>query len=228
MSPETPRFVKDRALRLPGDARNRADRSYRVDGPVVLLIGTGGMPVEAATMLVRAGFDIAGLHSPDAPLREWAEAQNHPHYFSDFTQFYEWGTTIAYDYLFSVRNFRLLPAALIEAPIEYAINYHDSPLPKYAGSHATAWALRNHEPTHGITWHVMTEKVDAGDILKQVTFPIPEGTTRAQLDHRCYLAAMRAFRDLLSALKAERCSRTPQDLRQRTFYPLSADPDAQQ
>jgi methionyl-tRNA formyltransferase len=214
-------------MQLPGHTRNRADRSYRVDGPVVLLIGSGGMPVEAAKMMVRAGFDIAGLHSPDPPLREWADAQNHPHYFSDFAEFRAWGETIASDYLFSVRNLRLLPTSLIEAPLELAINYHDSPLPKYAGSHATAWALRNHEETHGITWHVMTEKVDAGDVLKQVTFPIPEGTTKDQLDQRCYLAAMRALRDLLSDLKAERYTRTPQDLRLRTFYPQAVNPQAQ-
>jgi polyketide synthase PksN len=211
-------------MMLPGHNLDRADRSDRVDGPVALLIGSGEMPVKAAEMLTRAGFDIAGLHSPDEPLRAWAEERRHPHYIEDFARFRERGETISYDYLFSVRNLRILPASLIARPRQYAINYHDAPLPKYAGSHATAWALHHREPTHGVTWHVMTNKVDAGDILKQVIFPIRPGTTKAQLDQLCYLAAMRAFRDLLEELKSGTATRTPQDLGLRTFYPSTSCP----
>jgi methionyl-tRNA formyltransferase len=192
--------------------------------PVVLLIGSREMPVQCAKMLVDAGFDIAGVYSPDDPLRAWAEEQRHPHYFRDFAAFRERAETIVSDYLFSVQNFRLLPSSLIAAPQGFSINYHDAPLPKYAGSHATAWALKNGERTHGITWHVMTEKVDAGDILKQVTFPLTDGMTKAMLDQRCYLAAMRAFRELLRELKTGTYTRTPQDLSLRTFYARSADP----
>ena len=209
-------------MRLPGYRRD-TDRAYRSHGPVCLLIGSGGMPVDAARLLLRGGFDLAGVHSPDVPLREYADAEGLP-FIPAFDAFRTWAETISYDYLFSVRNLRVLPASMIDAPNICAINYHDSPLPKYAGSHATAWALANGEPTHGITWHVMTEKVDAGDLLQQVVFPVAPGTTREQLDLRCSLTAMRAFRALLPQLATETFTRTPQDLSQRTFYSLSQRP----
>jgi hypothetical protein len=199
---------------------------YRADGkPVVLLIGRGGMPVQCAEMLIAAGFDIAGLHSPDAPLRDWAEHRGMP-FVPDFANFEIWGCTIAYDYLFSVVNMRILSPRLINSPRGLAINYHDGPLPRYAGSNATAWALENGETSHGITWHVIEQKVDTGDILKQVLFPVAQNETKESLDQKCYLAAMRAFRVLLAELKEGTYTRTPQDLGQRTFYKRSDVPTA--
>ena len=182
------------------------------------------MVVQCATLLEGAGFDIAGLHSPDAPLREWAEQRQHPNYYADFAAFRQWCETIAYDYLFSVINFRILPASMLASPKICAINYHDAPLPKYAGSHACAWALHDRAPTHGITWHVMTELVDGGDILTQATYPLTGTETLQQLEQRCYLTAMRSFRALLPTLKTETFVRTPQDLTQRTYYARSARP----
>jgi len=196
----------------------KSDRGHRVDGrPVALLIGSGEMPAQCAEMLTQQEFDIAGIHSPDLPLRAWAEAHD-VQYFADFHQFRDWSETTAHDYLFSILNFKILPASMLEAPILCAINYHDAPLPKYAGSHACAWALHNRETTHGISWHVMTSDVDAGDIVRQVTFPISDGETLERLNQKCYLAAMRAFRAMLPDLKAETFACTPQDLSQRTFY----------
>lgn len=200
------------------------DRSYRVDGPVVCLIGSGAVPVQCAKMLVAAGFDVAAVHSPDAPLLEWATANDKHSVFPEFAEFRRWAETTAYDYLFSIINFRILPPSLIRSPQILAINYHDAPLPKYAGSHAIEWALANRESQHGITWHVMTDEVDAGDILKQVIFPITGETTPAQLRQRCYLTAMRAFRELIAELLTGHYTRVPQDLTKRTYYPRSVLP----
>ena len=43
-----------------------------------------------------------------------------------------------FDYLFSVVNPRLTPAAVLRLARRAAINYHDSPLPQYAGLHITS------------------------------------------------------------------------------------------
>lgn len=201
----------------------KSDRGYRVTGPVVLLIGSREMPVQCATLLRAAGFDIAGIHSPDAPLRDFSAAHDIEH-FPRFADFRDWQETIGHDYLFSILNFRILPASMLEAPNICAINYHDAPLPKYAGSHACAHALRNRETSHGISWHVMTAEVDGGDLLAQTTFPIAADDTLDRLHQKCYLSAMRAFRALLPALKAETFMRTPQDLSQRTFYARASLP----
>ena len=124
-----------------------------------ILIGSREMPVQCADLLIAHGCDIAATHSPDAPLREWALAHQQLH-IADFEEFREWGEMLGCDYLFSVVNFRILPTSLIQSPAVFAINYHDSLLAKYAGSHACAWALHNCETIHGVSWHVMTDKVD--------------------------------------------------------------------
>jgi len=53
-----------------------------------------------------------------------------------------------------------------------AINFHDGPLPRYAGLHATTWAILNQETSHGVTWHEMREIVDTGAILQQRVFAL--------------------------------------------------------
>lgn len=187
--------------------------------PVAALIGSGPMPVKCAELLVRAGFRVAAVHSPDEFLRDWAAGRGaDTRFLTWFAEFEGWCRTARYDYLFSVVNFRLLEVDLIRSAGRLAVNYHDAPLPRYAGSHATAWALHNGEPEHGITWHVIEERVDAGDILKQTRFPLSPGETRQSLDLKCYLAALRAFRELAEELKSGTYTRTPQDLSRRTFY----------
>jgi len=208
---------------LPGRPPN-SERGRRAGGPVVLLIGSREMPVQCADLLIAHGCDIAATHSPDEPLREWALAHQQLH-IADFEEFREWGEMIGCDYLFSVVNFRILPTSLIQSPAVFAINYHDSLLPKYAGSHACAWALHNRETFHGVSWHVMTDKVDGGDLLAQASFPIESDDTVARLHHKCRLAGLAAFRALLHDLKAGTFTRTPQDFAHRTFYRRCARPN---
>lgn len=49
-----------------------------------------------------------------------------------------------------------------------------------------AWAIINGERAHGVTWHLMAERVDAGDILVQHGFPVEAIETTATLNAKCY------------------------------------------
>ncbi|MCA9625268.1 MAG: AMP-binding protein, partial [Myxococcales bacterium] len=79
-------------------------------------------------------------------------------------------------------------------------NFHDGPLPRYAGLNATSWALLHQESSHGITWHAMTQDVDGGDILEQRLFDIGEGETSFSLNTKCYGAGIESFAALLTKL----------------------------
>ena len=46
-------------------------------------------------------------------------------------------------------------AASLELARQGAVNFHDGPLPAYAGLNAPVWAILNREATHGITWHLI-------------------------------------------------------------------------
>ena len=57
------------------------------------------------------------------------------------------------------------------------INFHDGPLPRYAGLHVTSWALLNQEREHGVSWHVMEVGVDTGDVLAESRFQLSDDDT---------------------------------------------------
>jgi folate-dependent phosphoribosylglycinamide formyltransferase PurN len=59
----------------------------------------------------------------------------------------------------------VLPPTVLRLARRLAINYHDALLPNYAGGNAVSWALLHGEIGHGVTWHEMTERIDAGGIL---------------------------------------------------------------
>ena len=58
----------------------------------------------------------------------------------------------------------MLPDAVL-GQVDTAINFHDGPLPGYAGLNVTTWALLAGEREHAVTWHLMTADVDAGEIV---------------------------------------------------------------
>ena len=50
------------------------------------------------------------------------------------------------------------------------INVHGALLPKYRGMHSTFYAIMNGEKKLGITYHIVNQYMDAGDILEQFSF----------------------------------------------------------
>ncbi|MBN2564092.1 MAG: LLM class flavin-dependent oxidoreductase, partial [Candidatus Eisenbacteria bacterium] len=121
-------------------------------------------------------------------------------------------------YLFSITNLKVLPKSIIELPRRAAINFHDGPLPRYAGVHATTWAILNGETSHAVTWHLMTADVDEGDILKQRAVAVTPEETSYSLNVRCYQAGVESFADLVEELTDGTNSRRKQDLSQRTYF----------
>jgi methionyl-tRNA formyltransferase len=65
-----------------------------------------------------------------------------------------------------------IPQAALDAPRLGSINLHPASLPRHRGPIPLAWALRDGDPTWGITWHRMDAELDTGNILAQDTVPI--------------------------------------------------------
>ena len=189
----------------------------RDTSPRSIVLGQGAAPVTCANMLRRQGHDVCATSGPDDALRDWSAVNGVP-FFQDLAGLVEHVSSVGFDYLFSIVNYRVLPASLLAMPRVLAVNYHDGPLPRYAGTYATSWAIINREPVHGITWHVMTDEVDAGDILKQVEVSIDAGETAASLNRKCFMVTVQAFRELVRELDAGQHRRLPQDLTRRTYY----------
>jgi folate-dependent phosphoribosylglycinamide formyltransferase PurN len=190
------------------------------------IIGEGTLPIQCGEILLNGGHEICGIISPDEVVNRWAHGKkiSHADTSDDLIKLLR---QRPFDYLFSivnVINYQALLQASLELPRKGAINYHDAPLPRYAGFYPTSWALMNREATHGITWHLMTEVIDAGDILKECPVDISNDDTAFTLNAKCYDAAIRSFAGLVEDLSSGRASTRKQDLEERTFFPLHQRP----
>lgn len=181
------------------------------------IIGTGSLPIKCAEIVLGAGHTIYGMISSDIAIQEWAKVHSVP-YFTTTRNLASLLKPRPFDYLFSVLNLQILAPEILELPQRLTINYHDALLPRYAGLYATSWALAQREIEHGVTWHVVTEEVDAGDILKQRAVSISPRDTAFALNLKCYEAAIETFAELVAELGDGRIQRQAQDLAARTYY----------
>ena len=104
------------------------------------------------------------------------------------------------DLILSVANRHILKEDSLLLPRLGAINYHNGPLPAYAGLRATAWAIANQEKSHGIVWHRMASAIDTGAILARRNFAILPDDTTETLNARCTFAAIESLDEVLTGL----------------------------
>lgn len=97
---------------------------------------------------------------------------------------------------------RLLSAHFVEQWSGRILNIHPSLLPKYPGFDTHARALAAGDTVGGCSVHIVTEQVDAGEVLGQVEVPIEAGDDAQSLDrrvleaeHRLYPKVLREFVD---------------------------------
>ncbi|MGH9941020.1 MAG: amino acid adenylation domain-containing protein [Pyrinomonadaceae bacterium] len=181
------------------------------------IIGESTLVTHCANILLHQGHKICGIVSADKLVNHWAQERGISHIepTDDLRRFF---SQEPFDYLFSIVNAYILPKEILEIPRKFAINYHDAPLPRYGGTHVTSWALMNRETSHGVTWHVVSDLVDAGDILKQRCFEIVDDESAFTLNVKCYEAAIHSFAELVADLSYERVSPRKQNLDERTFF----------
>ena len=163
------------------------------------VIGSDGLLIECAEILLRQGHAIRGVVSDAPRITRWA--REHGLDTIDPAKGYvEPLARQPFDYLFSITYLDVIPDEVLALPTQGAINFHDGPLPRYAGLNAPAWALLQGETSYGITWHRIGSKVDAGDILKQVTFDLLPDETSLSLNTKCFAHAIETFGELVTEL----------------------------
>ena len=188
------------------------------------IIGETALTKAAGDILLNNGFYINGIFTDEPKSAAWAEEHEIPCHPPQKKLISDTLSSVRPDYLFSIINSCILDQHILDLPLKYAINYHDGPLPRYAGLYATAWAIINHEHEHGVTWHQMTTEIDAGDILKQQEVSISPYDTSVSLNVKCVQEALGAFESLVHDLKDGDVRATPQDLSRRTYHPQQQRP----
>ncbi|UFH52975.1 formyltransferase family protein [Spirosoma sp. KNUC1025] len=188
------------------------------------VIGEGTLLIGCTTILCQQGFQVKGVISQDQQVRSYCDKEGFRYVdsSSDLKSVLEENP---FDFLFSITNGYILPEAILRLPRQHTINYHDGPLPAYAGVHATFWALINGETTHGITWHLVDAGIDTGAIIKQRVFPIEVSETSISLNAKSYTAAIDSFREVVDDLLTDNLKTHPQNLTGRSYYARNKRPD---
>ncbi|WP_167784701.1 MupA/Atu3671 family FMN-dependent luciferase-like monooxygenase [Ramlibacter rhizophilus] len=163
-----------------------------------VFVGNGTLLIRCAEAFRSEGHEIAAVASSDPAILDWARQQAIVAECIDGRVPSLEG--FDYDYLFSVAWLQVLPEPLIRRARKLAVNFHDGPLPRYAGLNATSWAVMAGERQHGVTWHEMTAEVDRGRILRQELFELAPDETAFSLNARCYERGFQAFCTLLADL----------------------------
>ncbi len=189
------------------------------------VVGSGAVALRCAERLRLAGHKILGVYSFDCALKEMASSHEIPH-ANTLEQFEESLNSQPYEYLFSINNPWIIPSNILALASKNTINFHDSPLPKYAGLHATSWALINGESEHATCWHEVEEGIDRGRILKKTSFEITEDDTAFTLNMRVLELTVNSFQTLIDELATDTVSAEEQNTVGGSYYALSDRPDS--
>ncbi|VXC98792.1 MupA/Atu3671 family FMN-dependent luciferase-like monooxygenase [Sphingomonas sp. AX6] len=215
---DDPRRMVENAGAIPAADPEATGRSLRA-----IFVGNDSLLAECANLWIARGYSIVAVVAANGPAAAWCDATG----TTRITRLADVDTHSlgSVDYLFSITNLRVLPTALIAMPRMAAINFHDGPLPDYAGLNTPVWALLAGEAMHGVTWHCMTNEIDAGDIVEQEPIAIEAGETALSLNMKCFEAGLRSFARLADRLTGGTLRRVVQRDPVRRWFARDQRPD---
>ncbi|WP_147114319.1 MupA/Atu3671 family FMN-dependent luciferase-like monooxygenase [Tateyamaria sp. syn59] len=190
-----------------------------------ILIGHESLVIQCGELLRDAGHRISAVVTRNNDVKNWAADAALP-VVAPAKGLADRLSGMDCDWLLSIANLDILPDAVLTLPKRGAVNFHDGPLPAYAGLNAPVWAALSGETTHGISWHLIEGGVDEGDVLASATINIAPEDTALTLNTKCYGAAIESFPALMAELAKPEPNRRKQDLSQRSYFARDARPNA--
>lgn len=113
---------------------------------------------------------------------------------------------------------RILKTAVLAVPRLGCVNVHPSLLPAYRGPNPVYWAVANGETRTGVTYHLIDEGVDTGDILEQRELDVAKGDNESTLRRRCAVLAGEMAADVLRGLRDGTLERRPQSDQGASYF----------
>jgi len=192
------------------------NESVAID-PYCLLVGEESLVVQCAVMLRDVGVPVRGIVSGAVDVRSMAADEGFESIDASASSLVDAIEASRANVLISAAHLELVPVEALDA-VDLALNFHDGPLPNYAGLNVTTWAIENGEAEHGITWHIMEASADTGGILASRSFPIGAEDTAFDLNTRCYEAGLEGFAEVTAMLAAGEVEVTEQATEGRQLY----------
>lgn len=182
-----------------------------------VVIGDESLLAECSNQLLARGHTIAAVVTNNPYLADWAHDNNLP-VVSAGRGLADRLNSLHFDWILNIAGLRVLPPEVLALPARGAVNFHDGPLPQHAGLNAPVWALLAGEQQHGISWHMITETIDQGDILARAAFDITADDTALTLNAKCFAAGVESFANVLDMLERGQVSGQPQDMTGRDVH----------
>ena len=191
----------------------------------LVLMGDQSLLAQCGETALRRGHRIVAVVTASDAVARWADEAGLPviEAASDVAAAL---AEDAFDWFLSIANLRIVPRSVWGRALEGAANFHDGPLPLYAGLNTPAWAILNGEASHGITWHAMTDAVDAGGVYVARRFEVAPDETGFSLNGRCFEAGIESFAELLDGIEAGTLAPRPQEPGPLTLYRRTTRPEA--
>ncbi|MFD9846756.1 methionyl-tRNA formyltransferase [Streptomyces parvus] len=127
---------------------------------------------------------------------------------------------------FIVGNFQqIMKKELLEIPAVTSVNFHPSPLPRYAGLAPFYWMVRNGEQFGAVSAIEMTPGIDAGPLLMQKPMYLTGQETALKLRTAQEHLNVKMLSELIPQLADQSFVRTPQDESIRSYFGRPTDND---
>lgn len=189
-----------------------------------LFVGDGPLLLQCLEAYLASGGHVSAIVTQDDAIASHGEASGIRVLNKDCLASGEL-EALEFDYLLSIANLDMVPEALLTRASKMAINFHDGPLPRYAGLNATSWAILHGETAHGVTWHQMTRQADMGGIVEAAPVTVDPHDTAFSLNAKCFEAGLAAFKAMIPSMLSGTVAVRPQE-GERTYFGKFKRPDA--
>lgn len=102
------------------------------------------------------------------------------------------------DYIISYLFWGKLKSLILDIAKVSSINFHPGPLPDYQGLGGYNAAILDGREKYGVTAHIMSEKIDAGNIIKVNKFEIESIETAFSLEQKSMTYLLELFKEVFS------------------------------
>lgn len=131
------------------------------------------------------------------------------------------------DWLLCINTTKIIPSRIIKFFPNHCLNFHPGRLPDYAGLHTHQWAIRNGESNFSVSIHALDERIDAGALVAERSFPIAPHDTGLSLWQKCIRNGTSLCQEVIgNILSGVDLQYYPQNLAKRKTYFLRDSLDA--
>lgn len=209
----------------------------------ILLIGYGELAENLLQGILETNHKVVGLLSwnrrqvyskllnkflPEKIERIRKKANIYPIYIENVNsfEFIEAASSLDPDIILVGSWGQILKKHVIEVPKRYCINCHPSYLPKHRGSNPYSSSIIAGENYSGVTFHLIDENIDTGDIIYQKQVLIDSQDTGESLRDKCANLAKTMVKELLELIAQNKIEPIVQNHKEASYYPRITIDDA--